>query len=86
MNSDFKRVPWFVILGGIAILVGHYIDIYLLVMPSTIGPYWSFGVTEIASILFFTGLFIFVVGTALSKVDLRPKGDPFILESEQYHY
>lgn len=86
MNSDFKRVPWFVVLGGIAILVGHYIDIYLLVMPSTVGVHWSFGVTEIASILFFLGLFIFIVGTGLGRVDLRPKGDPFILESEQYHY
>lgn len=86
MNSDFKRVPWFVILAGIAILVGHYIDIFLLVMPSTVGLNWSFGITEIASISFFLGLFIFVVGTGLSKVNLHPEGNPFIEESEHYHY
>lgn len=86
MNSDYKRVPWFVILAGIAILVGHYIDIYLLVMPSTVGPNWSFGITEIASILFFLGLFLYIVLTALSKVNLKPEGNPFIKESEQYHY
>ena len=58
MNSDFKRVPWFIVIAGIAILVGHYIDIFLLVMPSTVGVNWSFGITEIASIAFFLGLFI----------------------------
>lgn len=86
MNSDYKRIPWFVMLGGIAILVGHYIDIFLLVMPSTVGLNWSFGVTEIGSILFFLGLFILVVGTGLSKVKLQPEGNPFIKESEGFHY
>ena len=86
MNSDFKRVPWFIVIAGLAILVGHYIDIYLLVMPSTVGVNYSFGVTEIASIAFFLGLFIYVVGTGLSKVNLHPEGNPFIKESEHYHY
>jgi len=86
MNSDYKRIPWFVVIAGIAILVGHYIDVFLLVMPSTVGLNWSFGITEIASIAFFLGLFIYVVGTGLSKVNLHPEGNPFIKESEQYHY
>ncbi|MDC1313253.1 quinol:cytochrome C oxidoreductase, partial [Flavobacteriaceae bacterium] len=33
MNSDYKRVNWFVVLTGIVILVGHYIDIFVMVMP-----------------------------------------------------
>jgi len=86
MNSDYKRIPWFVILAGIAILVGHYIDVFLLVMPSTVGLNWSFGITEIASICFFLGLFILVVGRGLTKVNLHPEGNPFIKESEQFHY
>ncbi|HET8837449.1 MAG TPA: quinol:cytochrome C oxidoreductase [Flavobacteriaceae bacterium] len=86
MNSDYKRIPWFVFLTGIAVLVGHYIDIFLLVMPPTVGPNWFFGIAEIAAICLFLGLFIFVVGTALAKVPLHPKGDPFIKESENYHY
>ena len=86
MNSDYKRIPWFVVMAGVVILIGHYIDIFLLVMPSTVGPYWSFGITEFAAILFFLGLFIFVVGLALSKVSLRPERDPYIIESEHYHY
>jgi hypothetical protein len=86
MNSDYKRIPWFVVTTGIMILIGHYVDIYLLVMPSTVGHNGQFGIPEIAAICFFAGLFVFVVGTALAKVPLRVKGDPFIKESENYHY
>ena len=86
MNSDFKRLPWFVVITGIIILTGHYIDIFLLVMPSTVGPHWSIGIPEIAGFFFFLGLFIFFVGTGLAKVPLRHEGDPFIKESENYHY
>jgi len=86
MNSDYKRIPWFVILAGIAILVGHYIDVYLLVMPSTVGVNWHFGIPEIASVFLFLGLFIFIVARGLSKVSLHPERNPFIKESEQYHY
>ncbi|HET7361159.1 MAG TPA: quinol:cytochrome C oxidoreductase [Salinimicrobium sp.] len=86
MNVDFKRVPWFVVLTGIAVLVGHYIDVYLLIMPPTVGPNWFFGIPEIAALCFFLGLFIFIVGTELGKVSLYPKGDPFIKESENHHY
>ena len=86
MNSDYKRIPWFVVIAAVFILVGHYIDIFLLVMPSTVGHNWGFGIPEIAAFLFFLGLFIFIVGTGLGKVSLRPKNDPFIRESENHHF
>jgi len=86
MNSDFKRVPWFVFASGFMILVGHYIDVYLLVYPSTVGTHWSFGIPEIGGLLFFAGLFILTVGNGLSKTPLLPKGNPFLKESENYHY
>ncbi|MBT0607724.1 quinol:cytochrome C oxidoreductase [Aequorivita echinoideorum] len=86
MNSDYKRIPWFVVMAGVVILVGHYIDVFLLVMPSTVGHNWHFGIPEIAAILFFLGLFIFIVGTGLSRVSLQPKNDPYIKESENYHF
>lgn len=86
MNSDYKRIPWFVVIAAVFILVGHYIDIFLLVIPSTVGHNWHFGIPEIAALLFFLGLFILVVGKGLSKVSLKPKNDPFIKESENYHF
>jgi len=28
MNSDYKRINWFVVMAGIVILLGHYVDIF----------------------------------------------------------
>lgn len=86
MNSDYKRVPWFVVLTGLVILTGHYIDIFIMVSPGTIGNDWHFGIPEIGAILFFLGLFIFVGFNALTKAPLHAKGNPFMKESEIYHY
>jgi hypothetical protein len=86
MNSDFKRVNWFVIMTGIVILAGHYLDIFNAIMPSTVGDQWFIGIPEIGSILFFAGLFIFFVFRALTKAPLQPKRNPFIEESKHFHY
>ncbi|MDX5584456.1 MAG: quinol:cytochrome C oxidoreductase [Aureibaculum sp.] len=86
MNSDYKRVPWFVVLTGLIILTGHYIDIFIMVSPGTVGNDWHFGIPEIGALLFFLGLFIFVGFTALTKAPLHAKGNPFMKESEIYHY
>jgi hypothetical protein len=86
MNSDYKRVPWFIVMAGIVILFGHYIDVFNMIMPATVGDRWFIGVPEISAVLFFLGLFLLVVFYALSKAPLLPKGNPFIKESEQFHY
>lgn len=86
MNSDFKRVNWFVVMAGIVILIGHYIDVYLLVMPTTVAKHWSIGVPEIGAILFFLGLFIYIVFNALTKAPLLQKNNPFMEESKHFHY
>jgi len=86
MNSDFKRVPWFIVCAGIVILLGHYVDIYVMIMPATVGDQWFIGISEISSVLLVLGLFIYVVFSALSKVPLLAKGNPFIKESEHFHY
>ncbi|MDA8595862.1 quinol:cytochrome C oxidoreductase [Flavobacteriaceae bacterium] len=86
MNSDYKRVPWFVVTAGIVILAGHYMDFFIMIMPATVGGSWSFGIPEIGGILFFTGLFIYSVFTSLTKAPLVLKNNPFLKESEEYHY
>jgi len=86
MSSDYKRVPWFIVLTGIVILVGHYIDVFVMIMPATVGDRWFIGIPEISSIAFFAGLFLFLVFTALTKAPLLAKGNPFLKESKQFHY
>ncbi len=86
MNSDYKRVPWFIIMAGIVILIGHYVDVFNMIMPATVGDRWFFGIPELSAVALFLGLFLYVVFYAISKAPLLPKGNPFIKESEQFHY
>ncbi|MFN4762424.1 quinol:cytochrome C oxidoreductase [Gillisia sp. Q332] len=86
MNSDYKRVNLFVIMAGIIVLLGHYLDIFVMVMPATVGESWFIGIPEISAMLLFGGLFVFVVFNALTKVPLLQKGNPFIKESKHFHY
>jgi hypothetical protein len=86
MNSDYKRVNWFVIMTGIVILSGHYLDVFNMIMPATVGDQWYIGIPEIGGILFFAGLFIFWVFRTLEKAPLQPKGNPYLEESRQFHY
>ncbi|MGV8945012.1 MAG: quinol:cytochrome C oxidoreductase [Lutibacter sp.] len=86
MNSDYKRVPWFIVSAGIIVLIGHYIDIFVMIMPATVGDQWFFGIPEISAVLLILGIFIYVVFNALTKAPLLAKGNPFIKESEHFHY
>lgn len=86
MNSDFKRLNWIIVMAGIVILLGHYLDFYNMIMPATVGTQWFIGVSEIGSLLFFFGLFIYVVFSSLSKSPLLAKRNPFIEESKHFHY
>lgn len=86
VNSDFKRIPQLVLGVGTIILIGHYIDVFVMIMPATVGDQWGFGFGEIGSVLFFLGLFIYAVFTTISKAPLIAKGNPFLHESEHFHY
>lgn len=86
MNSDYKRVNWFVIMAGIVVLFGHYMDVFNMIMPATVGDQWYIGLPEIGGILFFGGLFVYWVFNTLTKQPLQPKRNPFIEESRQFHY
>ncbi len=86
VNTDFKRISWVLVMAGTVILFGHYIDFFNMIMPGTVGDQWFIGISEIASVMFFLGLFIYVVFTALTKAPLLPKRNPFIEESKHFHY
>ncbi|MDD2673555.1 MAG: quinol:cytochrome C oxidoreductase [Flavobacterium sp.] len=86
INTDFKRITWVLVMAGVVILGGHYIDFFNMIMPGTVGDRWFIGISEIASVLFFLGLFIYVIFTAMTKVPLLAKRNPFIEESKHFHY
>lgn len=86
INSDFKRVNWIIVMSGIVILIGHYLNFFVMIMPGTVGESWFIGIPEISSILLILGLFIFIVFKAISSVPLLAKNNPYIKESKHFHY
>ena len=86
MNSDYKRMNLIVSTVGIVIVIGHYIDIFNMIMPSAVGDKWFIGIPEIGGFMFFLGLFMYVVFHELQKAPLLAKGDPFVDESKSFHY
>ncbi len=86
INTDFKRLSWIIVMAGIVIISGHYIDFFVMIMPGTVGASWFIGAAEIGSVLFFGGLFTFVSFSAMTKAPLLAKNNPFIEESKHFHY
>ncbi|MDC0478571.1 quinol:cytochrome C oxidoreductase, partial [Flavobacteriaceae bacterium] len=86
INSDYKRIPWFIVMAGIVILIGHYVDVFNMIMPATVIDRWYFGLPEISALALFSGLFLLIVFYSLSKAPLLVKGNPYIKESENFHY
>ncbi len=75
------------LLGFVAIvlLIGHFLDFHLMVIPGAVDGEGHFGLTDLLTPLFFFGLFVYVVLNTLSKASLKPKNHPFWKESVQHH-
>lgn len=86
ISSSIKRNSNLVFAMGFVILIGHYWDFYNQIMPASVGGFHNFGFLEIGALLFVAGLFIYVVFTSLSKLNLEPKGHPYFHESKIYEY
>ncbi|MBN1599519.1 MAG: hypothetical protein JW894_14585 [Bacteroidales bacterium] len=85
MTRNSKRVPIILALVSIVVLIGHWLDFYLLVMPGTLGENAQIGFVEIGMTLGFMGFFLFIVFTALSHANLIPVNHPYLKESLEYH-
>src|SRR5690606_9268566 len=81
MDRDVKRKQNIMLAVCILLLLGHWLDYYLMVMPGTVETDRGFGILEIGTAIGFTELFTFLVMNKLSKHALAPKNHPFLEES-----
>ncbi|WGH26728.1 MAG: hypothetical protein NHF94_00930 [Candidatus Bostrichicola ureolyticus] len=86
ISSNIKRNYKVITIIGFIIIIGHYIDIYNMIMPSSVYKFYGFGFLEIGSFLFMMGFFIFIIQKTLIKMEFDPKGNPFFNESKYYKY
>ena len=85
MSRDAKRNTNFLIFASITILIGHWINSYLLFAPGTLHDHGHLGFTELGMGLGFLGLFLFIVFRSLTTRSLDIKHHPFLEESKHLH-
>jgi hypothetical protein len=77
------QLSWVATIAAI-VLIGHWIDYWLMIMPAAAGEQSGIGILEICVTAIYASLFIFVVLRSLSTGPLVVKNDPFIKESLTY--
>jgi hypothetical protein len=81
MTRDAKRHASFLKIGAIAIIIGHWLDFYLMIMPGTVKEHGGMGFLEIGTAILFAGVFVLMMANALAKMPLVPKNHPMLQES-----
>lgn len=81
MDRDTKRKLNVMMFTCILLLLGHWLDYYIMVMPGTVDTNNGFGWIEAGVALAFVGLFTFLVMNKLSKHALAPANHPLLKES-----
>lgn len=84
---DAKRNPKFLAVVGCIIFFFHWVDLFQIVMPGTVGAHWYFfNPLELGMFMMFLGLFLFVVHTQLTKAPLMVKNHPYLDESLHHEF
>ncbi|OFY82429.1 MAG: quinol:cytochrome C oxidoreductase [Bacteroidetes bacterium RIFCSPLOWO2_12_FULL_35_15] len=86
MSRDAKRNYFFLTTVGCIIFAGHWLDVFMMVMPGTVHGNWHLSWLEIGTALGFLGLILFVIHRALTKAPLMIKNHPYLDESIHHHF
>lgn len=80
MRDSKRRYKWLIFVGSL-MLVGRFIDWFLVIMPGAAGDHAAIGFYEIGFFLFFGGIFAYTVANRLASANLVPKNHPYLGES-----
>lgn len=85
MTRDAKRHARFIKVVAPMVIIGHWLDFYLMITPGTLKENGGFGVLELGVMFIYAGAFMFVVLNKLSKAPLYAKNHPMLKESLHHH-
>ena len=85
MSRDAKRnASTLKFIGGLLIFV-HWLDVYVMIMPGTVGEGWRvFSPFELGLLIGFAGLFLYVVLGQLAKAPIIVQKHPYLDESKHH--
>jgi hypothetical protein len=81
MSRDAKRNFGILTFVGLIILIGHWLDVYIMVSAGSLGANATIGFIEVGMALMVLGSFVFVILNNLTKAPLTPVNHPFLDES-----
>ncbi|MBN8858890.1 MAG: hypothetical protein J0H29_10910 [Sphingobacteriales bacterium] len=85
MTRGSKRSYSIMTFMSVALILGHWLDFYQMVMPGTLGEHYSIGWFEWGTLALFVGITMFFTGKALSRSPMVPKYHPYLKESVMHH-
>ncbi len=85
MTRDAKRHGVFLKLVCSILLVGHWVDFFLMVQPGTLGHNGGIGLMEVGMFLVYGSAVALVVLGGLAKKNLIAKNHPMLEESYNHH-
>ena len=87
MSRDAKRNAGFLSFVACVIFFFHWVDVYQMIMPGTVGADWHFfSLLELGMFCGFLGLFLLVVHTQLTKASLMVKNHVYLEESLHHEF
>ena len=81
MTRDAKRKLSILKIVTIAIIIGHWLDFYMMIMPGTTKGTSGFGLMELGGFMLYASTFILVIVTTMSKAKLIPAKHPMLEEA-----
>jgi hypothetical protein len=86
MSRDAKRDSGILTFVGIIILLGHWLDVYIMVSAGSLGANAQLGLLELGMLMLMVGVFIFLLLRNLAKAPLMPANHPFLDESMHHEF
>tara|TARA_B110000285_G_scaffold96689_1_gene110352 strand:- start:924 stop:1286 length:363 start_codon:yes stop_codon:yes gene_type:complete len=81
MSREAKRHAGTLTVIGIIILLGHWMDVYVMVSGGSMGATASIGMLEIGMLVLMAGIFIRIILHNLTKAPLSVVNHPYLDES-----
>lgn len=85
MRRDAKRDLNALTIVASVLILSHWLDFFLMIMPPTVGEHWGIGFLEVGMFMTFAGLFLYIVFGELAKASLVPTKHPLYKESLDHH-
>lgn len=85
MMRGSKRQPYYLGIIAIVLIIGHWVDLYLAIMPGVVGhEVAKIGVLEIGLPFLYFAIFLYIFFISFGKAKAVPENHPYFKESFDY--